>query len=147
MKIILKDNVKGKGKKGQMINVANGYANFLIKQNKALLANEENLAKLEAEKAAKEQAEIALLEEMKQVKQVVEKNPVVIKVKTSEDGRIFGSVSTKQICDVFYNENNIKLDKKKIKTNITINSLGVYKLDIELHKEVHATLKVHVKSL
>lgn len=147
MKIILTQDVKGKGKKGQYIEVASGFANFLVKNKKALIANDKNVEMLDKQREDAKNKEEALIKEMTEVKKIVESHPVKVRVKTSESGRIFGSVSTKQVCDIFLNETQIKLDKKKIKTNITINSLGVYKLEIELHKKVYATLSVQVEAL
>ena len=145
MEIILLDNVKGKGKKGDLITVANGYGNFLITKNLAVLANEANKEILEEQKEQEAIEAAKHLEEMKELKKIIDAKTVRVKVKPGKDGRIFGSVSTKQICDIFFNETKIKLDKKKIKSTLPINSLGVYKLEVELHKEVTATLNVKVE--
>lgn len=144
MKVILLTDVKNKGKKGQIINVADGYANFLISQNQALMADQGNLKKLEQEKKAKIEQEKKLLQEMKELKQVIQDKVLKFKLTVGEGGRIFGSISTKQIVDEFEKQYNVKLDKRKFVNNDSISTLGYTKVSIQLHPEVLADFQVLV---
>lgn len=145
MKIILIKDVKGKGKIGDIIELPNGHANFLIRNKSAKAATEEAVDELNTQRAEAEAKELAHIEEMKKVKEFIEKNPISIKVKTGEQGRVFGTVSTKQIVSEYLKKYDVKIDKKKIKHDETINALGVYILEIELHKQVIAKLDVKVE--
>lgn len=145
MKIILIKDVKGKGKIGDIIDIANGHANFLIRNGSAKAATEEAVTDLNQQRADAEAKELALIEEMKKVRDFIEKNPISIKVKTGEQGRVFGTVSTKQVVSEYLKKYDVKIDKKKIKSGETINSLGTYILEIELHKQVIAKLDVKVE--
>lgn len=147
MKVILLNDVKGKGKKGDIINVPNGFGNFLIKQNNAIEATEGSINRLKNEQAEQKRIEKEFYEEMIILKKVIEEKTVEVKIKTSDDGRIFGSISTKQIVDEFNKQFGVKLDKRKIKLNESIKSLGYTNLPIQLHKDVTATIKVHITSL
>jgi len=145
MKVILTEDVKGRGKVGDVIEVANGYANYLFKNNLALPANDENLQILNDKKKKEADEEEKLIAEMALLKSFIESNPVSIKVKTGAEGKIFGTVSTKQIVDEYKKQYDIKLDKKKIKTEETVNALGTYLLKIELHKQVEAIITVRIE--
>ncbi|MFK2826575.1 50S ribosomal protein L9 [Bacillus sp. B190/17] len=144
MKVIFLQDVKGKGKKGEVKNVADGYAhNFLIKNGLAVEATAGNKKTLEAQK--KKEAELAQqeLEEAKQLKEVIEKLTVEIKAKSGEGGRLFGSVTTKQIAEELKKTHNIKIDKRKMDLPEGIRALGYTNVPVKLHNEVFATLKVH----
>ncbi len=145
MKIILIKDVKGKGKLGDIIDIPNGHANFLIRSKSAMPATDDAINALNAERAEAEAKELALIEEMKIVKEFVEKNPIAIKIKTGAQDRVFGTVSTKQIVNEYLKKYDVKIDKKKIKHTNPINALGSYILDIELHKKVIAKLTVKVE--
>jgi large subunit ribosomal protein L9 len=146
MKVIFLQDVKGKGKKGEVKNVADGYAhNFLIKQGLAMEANNTNVKSLEAQKK-KEQKEAANeLAEAKELKETLEAITVELKAKSGEGGRLFGSITTKQIAEELKSTHKIKLDKRKMELNDPIRSLGYTNVPVKLHPEVTATLKVHVK--
>lgn len=144
MKVILLETVKGKGKEGQIIDVPSGYANFLIREKKALPANEENLETKQQQDEAARLAEEALVASMKELAQILTSKPVQIAMKVGAEGRTFGSVSTKQIVSAFQQQHQIELDKRKIELHDPIQSLGQYQVPIQLHKEVPAILKVHV---
>ncbi|ERJ13339.1 50S ribosomal protein L9 [Haloplasma contractile] len=146
MKVILLKDVKGKGKKSEVIEVPNGYANFLINSKKATQATDANVKKLEDEKQAKIDKENERLEESKQLKEEIEAKEVTIKVKVGEDGRTFGSVSTKNIVHEFMRQHKIRLDKRKMKLDHPIKALGYRKVPISLHQDVEAIIKVHVVS-
>jgi ribosomal protein L9 len=144
MKVILLTDVKNKGKKGQVIDVASGYANFLVSQNQAMIADNGNLKKLEQEKKAKAEQERQHLADMKALKEVIQDKVIKFKVKVGDNGMIFGSVSTKQIVTEFEKQYNVKLDKRKILLNDSINTLGYTKVAIQLHPEVVAEFQVLV---
>ncbi|QVK21525.1 50S ribosomal protein L9 [Mycoplasmatota bacterium] len=145
MKVILLVDVKGKGKKGDVINVANGYANFLFKNKQAIVANSENVNLLEKEKQLVKDNEEKRIMEMNELKSFIEANPISIKVRTGKEGKVFGTVSTKQVVSAYLKKYDKKIDKKKFKTDEIINTLGTYDLKLELHKKVIATLKVRVE--
>lgn len=145
MKVIFLQDVKGKGKKGEVKNVADGYAhNFLIKNGLAVEATAGNKKTLEAQK--KKEVELAQqeLEEAKKLKAVMEELTVEIKAKSGEGGRLFGSVTTKQIAEELKKTHNIKIDKRKMDLPEGIRALGYTNVPVKLHNEVSAKLKVHV---
>ncbi len=146
MKVIFLKDVKGKGKKGEVKNVADGYAhNFLIKQGLAVEASNSNISSLNAQKKKQEQEAIEELEQMQQLKVDLEKLTVEIQAKSGEGGRLFGSVTSKQIADELKKTHSIKLDKRKLDLPDGIRSLGFTNVPAKLHPEVSATIKVHVK--
>lgn len=145
MKVIFIKDVKGKGKKGEIKNVADGYAhNFLIKNGYAVEATPANLKKLEAQKKKAVQQAQQELEEAKQLQEKLANIQVEISAKSGEGGRLFGSITSKQIAEQLLKQHNIKVDKRKIEMEDAIRSLGVTRVDIKLHPEVTATLAVHV---
>lgn len=146
MKVIFLKDVKGKGKKGEVKNVADGYAhNFLIKQGLAVEANNTSISTLEAQKKKAEKEAELELEEAKKLKGKLEEITVQLLAKSGEGGRLFGSITTKQIADELQKKNKIKIDKRKMELEEPIRSLGVTNVPVKLHTEVTATLKVHVK--
>lgn len=142
MKVILLSDVKNKGKKGQIIDVADGYANFLITKKQAVVADEANLRKLELEKQAKLKQEQALLQEMQAIKAKIQDQVIRFRVKVGDNGNIFGSVSSKQIATELENQFGVKIDKRKILLDEPINHLGFTKVKIALHPEVVAEFQV-----
>lgn len=145
MKVILLEDVKKQGKKGQIINVKDGYGNYLITNHLAVLETKGSKKVLDMQnQKAKEEAD-KHLEECKDLKKQIEKLTLNFKVKTSDKGDVFGSISTKQITTKL-KENNIIVDKRKITLNSPINTLGTTIVDINLHKEVTAKLKVHLEN-
>ena len=146
MKVILLVDIKGKGKKDEIKDFANGYANFLIAQKQALLANDENLKKFAERKEEERQNALKHLADMKELKKTLEAKTVKIVVRVGSNGRMFGTVSTKQVADTIENQLNVKIDKKKFEFNKTIDAIGDYDIPIVLHKEVKATIKVKVVS-
>ncbi|UII55939.1 50S ribosomal protein L9 [Cytobacillus spongiae] len=148
MKVIFLKDVKGKGKKGEMKNVADGYAqNFLIKQGLAVEANQGNMSALNAQKKKEEKVAAEELEEAKQLKETIEKITIELEAKAGEGGRLFGSITSKQIAEELKKKHGIKLDKRKIELADAIRSLGYTKVPVKLHTEVMATLNVHVKEV
>lgn len=145
MKVIFLKDVKGKGKKGEVKDVAEGYArNYLIPNGLAVEATKSNLKTLEAQKKSAQKKAEHELEEAKKLKEQIEKLTVEIKAKAGEGGRLFGAVSTKQIAEAL-GKLNIKVDKRKILLDEPIRSLGFTNVPVKIHPEVTATVKVHVK--
>lgn len=146
MKVILLKDVKGKGKKGEIKNVSDGYAqNFLFKQGLAIEATPSNMKILDAKKNKEQQAAAEELEQSKSLKNTLENLTVEMKAKAGEGGRLFGSVTSKQIADALQKQHNIKIDKRKMELPDGIRALGYTNVPVKLHHEVTATLKVHVK--
>ncbi len=144
MKVILLEDIKGRGAKDQIIDVATGYGNFLLTNAKGVLATPENLEKLK-----KEQQALALrLEDEKKmmikIKSEIEKNSVNVYIKVGQDGKSFGHITSKQVCEEFESQTGIRLDKRKVDLPIEINTLGVFSATIHLHKEVVAQLEINV---
>ena len=145
MKVVFLKDVKGKGKKGEVKNVADGYAqNFLIKNGYAVEASNQAMSQLEGQKKLDEKNAAAELQAAKDLKAQLEELTVEIKAKSGEGGRLFGSVSTKQIADTLQKKYGFKIDKRKMECNDGIRSLGFTNVPVKLHQDVKATLKVHV---
>lgn len=147
MKVILKADIKGVGRKDEVINASDGYArNFLFPKNLAVEANNENMAKLKAKQnSAKFQKEQDKEEALK-VADKLSKISLKMKVKVGENGKIFGGVSAKEIAQELEKEYKIKVDKKKIELKETIKALGIQIVEIKLFEGVVAKLKVDVIS-
>ncbi|MBP3039992.1 50S ribosomal protein L9 [Bacillaceae bacterium Marseille-Q3522] len=146
MKVIFLKDVKGKGKKGEVKNVADGYAqNFLFKKGLAIEANQGNINTLSAQKKKQEELSAKELEEAKKIKTEIDKITIEITAKAGEGGRLFGSITSKQIAEELQKKNGIKIDKRKIDLPDAIRSLGYTKVPIKLHSEVSAILNVHIK--
>ena len=144
MKVVFLKDVKGKGKKGEIKNVADGYAhNFLIKNGYAVEASNQALSQLEGQKKLEEKNAAAELQAAKDLKERLEQLEIIIKAKSGEGGRLFGSISTKQIAEALQKVHGIKIDKRKMESE-GIRSLGYTNVPVKLHQEVKATLKVHV---
>ncbi|MGF2116154.1 50S ribosomal protein L9 [Enterococcus casseliflavus] len=146
MKVIFLQDIKGKGKKGDIKEVPNGYAqNFLIKNNLAKPANNESMAELKGKQKAKEKQDAEVLAEAKELKALLEKEETVVKInaKAGEDGRLFGSIPSKQIADALNKQYKIKIDKRKIELDQPIRALGFTQVPVKLHPQVTATINVH----
>lgn len=147
MKVIFLQDVKGKGKKGEIKDVAVGYAqNFLLKKGLATEATPQALSELQGKNKAKAKEEAENLEEAKQLKERIEAEgfEVEIKSKAGEDGRLFGSIPSKQIAENLEKQHKIKVDKRKLDLEQPIKALGYTSVPLKLHKEVIAKLRVHV---
>lgn len=144
MKLILTKDVKGKGKVNDIIECNMGYANFLLRDGSAVEASDANIQKLKEKLEQDKQMEAKHLEEMKALKAVIDSKTVTIEVRVGANGKLFGSVSTKEIVEVYKKEFGIELDKRKIVTNTNIDAVGLYKLPINLHKDVCAYINVKV---
>ncbi len=145
MKVILLTDVKKQGKKDQVIDVADGYANnFLIAKGLAVPYNTQNKNKLERDLKKREDDEEALIAECEELKKKLAKVTLNFKAKTGKDGRMFGSISSKQIADEL-KKIGYDIDKKKIVSDHAIDSLGTHVVDINLHKKVVAKINVHIE--
>ena len=144
MKVILLEDLKGRGKKNDVVEVASGYATFLLTQKKAIEANETNLAKLKAELDNKIQEEKMHIKLMQKLKDEIHGQTIQIEIKVGADGRLFGNVTTKMIADTLESQLGITVDKRKIEIDKTINSLGIHLVKVNLHKDVQAEFQVHI---
>lgn len=145
MKVILLQDVKKQGKKDQIIEVSDGYArNYLIKNGLAIAATATNQKTLNRELDKRKAQEEAFIEECKKIAKELKNVEIIIKVKTGEQDKVFGTVSTKQICEEL-KKKNFDIDKKKIILDHSLDSLGTHIVKIELHKKVIANLKVTLK--
>lgn len=146
MKVILTEDVARVGKKGELINVKTGYfRNFLVPNNLAVIADKENIAKLEALNAKRKAEEEENRQKALEVKEKIEKLNLTIKVKAGDEGKLFGSVTNKDVKDALSKE-GIEVDKKKISFEKEIVSLGEYKASIKLFTEVIANLDLTVEA-
>ena len=146
MKVILLEDVKTLGKKGEIVNINDGYArNFVLPKKLGIEANAKNLNDLKLKNANDAKVAKEKLEEAKEFAKVLEESTVVVKIKTGEGGKTFGSVSSKEIAQEAKKQLNFDIDKKKIVLDEPIRSLGVHIIQIRLHKDVIAKLNVHVK--
>lgn len=147
MKVIFLQDVKGKGKKGDVKNVADGYAqNFLIKNSLAKEATNASLSTLAGQKKAEEKHNAELLAKAKELKEFLEKEETVvtIKAKAGEDGRLFGAIPAKQIAEEFNKTFNVSLDRRKFELAAPIRALGFARVPVKLHHDVEATLTVNI---
>lgn len=144
MKVIFTQDVKGKGKKGDIKDVPVGYANnFLIKNGYAVEATPGNLKQLEQKNKRIEKEKQQEFEDAKALKEKLEKLEVEVKAKSGEGGKLFGSISTKQIAEALNKQHGIKLDKRKMDLPNGIHALGYTNVPVKLHKDVDGTIRVH----
>ncbi|MFA7076476.1 MAG: 50S ribosomal protein L9 [Candidatus Izemoplasmatales bacterium] len=144
MKLILIKDVKGKGKKGDIIEVATGYGNYLLTSKHAITANAANMKSLNEEIEKQKQDANKEYQNALELKKSVEESPIKIYVKLGESGKLFGSINSKQIADELKKAYNVIVDKRKIDLSDNINSLGKYEVNIKLHKDVTAVISIQV---
>ena len=145
MKVILLEDVKSLGKKGQIVNVNDGYArNFILPKKLGLEANNKNLNDLKLQKQKEEKIAQENLEAAKELAAKIEAGKIVLPIKVGEGGRVFGSVSTKEITQAVKSQLGLEIDKKKIQLKDHIKTLGVHEVPVKVHPKVTATLKVQV---
>lgn len=145
MKVILKADIKGVGKKDEVINASDGYArNFLFPKNLAVEANNDNMAKLKAKQNSAKFQKDQEREEAKKIADKLSKILLKIKVKAGENGKIFGGVSAKEIAQELEKVYEIKVDKKKIDLKETIKVLGIHTIEIKLFEGVIGKIKIDV---
>ena len=144
MKLILIKDVKGKGKKGDVIEVATGYGNYLLTSKHAIAASAANVKSLNEEIEKQKQDANKEYQNALELKKSVEESPIKIYVKLGESGKLFGSINSKQIADELKRAYNLTVDKRKIDLSDNINSLGKYDVNIKLHKDVTAVISIQV---
>ena len=145
MKIILLQDVKSLGKQGEIVDVSDGYArNFILPKKVGVEANSKNMNDLKLQKANEEKRAEELLEAAKELAKVLETKEVVVKMKSGEGGKTFGSISSKEIAAEAKKQCDLELDKKKIQLPEPIKALGAYEVTVKLHPKVSAKLKVKV---
>ena len=146
MKVILLKDVKSLGKKGEIVNVNDGYArNFILPKKLGLEATGKNLNDLKLQKANEEKVAKEHLEAAQAFAKEMENDHVVVSIKAGEGGRTFGSVSSKEIATAYKEQCGKEIDKKKIILPEPIKSFGVYEVAVKLHPKVTGTLKVKVQ--
>lgn len=145
MKVILLQDVKSLGKKGEIVNVSDGYArNFVLPKRLGVEANTSNMNDLKLQKANADKVAQEQLEAARELAALLETKEVVLKMKSGEGGRAFGSVSSKEIAAAAMTQCGLELDKKKIQLPEAIKALGVYEVNVKLHTKVTGRLKVKV---
>lgn len=146
MKVILLQDEKKLGKKGEVIEVSEGYArNYIIPKKIGVEANAKNLNDLKLQKANQEKVAQEQLDAAKELAVLLETKEVIVKIKAGEGGRAFGSVSSKEIVTACKEQNGIELDKKKVHLPEPLKNFGTYEVTVKLHPKVNATLKVKVQ--
>lgn len=145
MKVILLQDVKNYGKKGEIVEAADGYArNFLIPKGLAVDVNKQSMNQLKQQKETKKAEQARLKEEAISLQNQLKDTVLDIPVKTGEEGRVFGSVSTKQIIEEMEKKHQIKLDKRKMKVDQALNTLGMNRIVIDLYKDVEGIVSVRL---
>lgn len=145
MKVILLQDVKSLGKKGEIVNVSDGYArNMILPKKLGVEATGKNLNDLKLQNQHAEKVALEQLEAAKQLAEDIKDKTVEVKIKAGEGGRTFGSVSTKEISAAVKEQLGLELDKKKMMLNEPIKSLGTFEVPVKLHAKVTGTLRVKV---
>ena len=148
MKVILLEDVKKVGKKGDLINTSDGYArNFLFPKKLAVEATKASINDMKLKKQSELRRQEELLEQAKELAEEIKGASITIKVKAGDGGRIFGSVSTKEITKAAQEQLGFKIDKKKMQIKEPIKSLGTHIIPIKLNAKVKTELKVKVQEL
>lgn len=145
MKVILLQDVKSLGKKGEVVNVSDGYArNMILPKKLGVEANSKNLNDLKLQNQHAEKVAQENLKAAQALAAEIEDKQVQVKIKTGEGGRIFGAVSSKEVAAAAKEQLDLELDKKKMQMSEGLKSLGVHEVSIKLHPKVTAVLKVEV---
>lgn len=146
MKVIFLQDVRDKGKRGEIKEVPDGYANFLIKANKAKSATAQAMSQLKGQQKAEEKREAEIFAEAKELKQKLESGEMVVemKAKAGEDGRLFGSITSKQVAQALTQQYSLKIDKRKMELSEPIKTLGYSNIPVKLHNKVTAKIRVHI---
>ena len=147
MKVILLEDVKALGKKGQIVDINDGYArNFLLPRKMAVEANAQNMSQLQGRKDSanfkkEQEKEYAL-----SIQEKLSKIRLKIKVKAGENGKIFGSITSKEIATELKSQQGIEIDKKKILLKDSIKETGVFNIEIKLYEGIIGSLKIHIEA-
>ena len=146
MKVILLDNIKGVGKKDEIINANDGYArNYLLPKKLAVEATNQNLSLLKGKQDSNAHKKAEEKKEAEIIKEKISKITLKIQVKAGANGKIFGGVTAKEISDQLKKQYNIEIDKKKIDIKETIKTLGVFKINAKLFEGVIGTINVRIE--
>lgn len=147
MKVILLEDIKSLGKKGEIVNVNDGYArNFILPKKLGLEATSKNLNDLKLQKQNDEKVAQEKLDAAKALAEEIKEKSITVKIQAGVEGKVFGSISSKEIATEAKKQLNMDIDKKKIVIPDAIKSLGTYNVNIKLHKDVTATLTVKVEA-
>ena len=145
MKVILLEDVKALGKKGEIVNVSDGYArNAILPKKLGVEATPKNLNDLKLQNQHADKVAAENLENAKELARVIAEKKVVVKIKAGEGGKIFGSVSTKEIAQAAKEQAGLERDKERMQLNEAIKALGTYEIPVKLHPKVTAKLTVQV---
>lgn len=148
MKVILNQDVKGQGKKGQLVEVSDGYArNFLFPRNLAKPATKDNINVMKGKQESLEYHQQKELDEAKVTAEKIDNLKVTLKAKAGDNGKLFGSVTSKDVSEALTMQHHIKIDKKKFVMPDGIKTLGTTVVDVKVHAGVTAHLKVEVAEL
>ena len=147
MKVILLEDVKSLGKKGEIVNVNDGYArNFILPKKLGLEATSKNLNDLKLQKQNDEKVAQEKLDAAKALAEEIKEKSITVKIQAGVEGKVFGSISSKEIATEAKKQLNMDIDKKKIVIPDAIKSLGTYNVNIKLHKDVVGKLAVKVEA-
>jgi large subunit ribosomal protein L9 len=145
MKVILLEDIKGVGKKGQLLDASDGYArNFLLPKGLALEANKKNMNEYEQKQSSDANRRVQELAAANELKAQIEKESITVAVKAGASGKLFGTVTNKEIAAVLEESRGITIDRKKIVLKQAIKSVGEYTADVKLHPKVSAKLSVNI---
>lgn len=148
MEVILLQDVKALGKKGELVKVSDGYArNFILPKKLGVEANAKNRNDLKLQKAAEERRQKEQLEEAQKLAEEIGGKKIVLRIRTGEGGRTFGSVSTKEIAAACKEQLGLEVDKKKMALSDPIKSPGIFTVPLKIHPKVTAELKVEVQGI
>ena len=148
MKVILLQDEKKLGKKGDVVEVSEGYArNYVLPKKIGVEATSKNLNDLKLQKANADKVALEQLNDAKALAAVLAEKTVEVKMKAGEGGRAFGSVSSKEIAAECKAQHGIEIDKKKIVLQEALKNFGMYEVNVKLHPQVTAVLKVHVSEI
>ena len=143
VKVILKETIKGVGKKDEIVEVKDGYANnFLFYQNKGIPATVENINKLKEKNEKIKRNHDRDVQKAKKLKELLDSKEIKIKVRAGSNRKVFGSIGSKEIADAIKEQLNVDIDKKKISTDARMKELGLHTLELKLHSEVKVKIKV-----
>ena len=147
VKVILKETIKGVGKKDEIVEVKDGYANnFLLNLNKAVLATPENINKLKKKDEKNKRIHDNEVKKAEEIKKIIDSKVITLKVKAGGNGKVIGSVGSKEISEAIKVQLGVDVDKKKISSDSRMKELGQHEIEIKLHNEVKSKIKVKLIS-
>ncbi len=147
MKVILTQDIKSVGKKGQILDAADGYArNYLLPKKLAVVADNANLNELKTKQEANKYKKDMSMSAAKELSEKMKNYELVFKIKAGENGKTFGSVTSKDIADELNKKYFVEVDKKKVCLNDAIKNLGIYNIEVKLFEGISGTIKVIVQS-